>query len=95
MSYIEDLKEAIRHTHGCEADHVETVPVTEMFQGEVAWDGEVEVFDLHDHRLAKRCYAWGYDTENGKRFLAVLELPPVTSPKTAVMAAIRSDAGNE
>jgi len=48
----------------------------------------VEVFDLVGHTKAQRCYAWAYDVETGSRTVAVLELPPVISPITAVRAAI-------
>lgn len=75
--------------------HEITVPVREMFQGKVAWDGEVEVFAITGHAKAKRCYAWGYPNEKrgGKYdFVTVLEIPPVVSPETAVKAAIVAKA---
>ena len=53
MSYIEELKEAIRHLYHAEAIYVETVPVKEVFQDQVVWEGEVEVFDLTD---SHRCF---------------------------------------
>lgn len=92
MDYIDKLKDAIRHLHGCEADYVETVPVKEVFQGQTVWDGKVEVFTV-DHPQTSRAYAWSYRTDTGgERFLAVLELPPVDSAENAVRAAILSDA---
>ncbi|HEX9241122.1 MAG TPA: hypothetical protein VF875_01640 [Anaeromyxobacter sp.] len=60
------LLDAIRHMHGCEAQHVESVPVRETFQGQVVWDGDVTVFDVTGHPTAKRCYAWSYATEGTK-----------------------------
>ncbi len=45
-------------------------------------------FDLIGHPKASTGYAWVYDTEAGSRTLAVLQLPPVISPVTAVRAAI-------
>ena len=94
MSYIGELKKAILDLHGCEADHVETVPVKEVFQGQAVWQGEVEVFNIRGHPKAKRAYAWSHETEKGKRYVAVLELPPVDSPQSAVRAAIVSEARN-
>jgi hypothetical protein len=89
MTYIEELKDAIRRLHGCEADHVETVPVKEMFQGQTVWEGEVEVFDLQACPHAERVYAWAHETEDAdKRHVTVLHVPPVVSPQTAVRAAI-------
>jgi len=87
--YIEELKDAIRRLHGCEADYLESVPVREVYQGEVVWQGDVEVFEIRGHPTAKRCYAWSHDTDKTeKRFVAVLELPPVDSAQSAVKAAI-------
>ncbi|HEX7999113.1 MAG TPA: hypothetical protein VF528_12050 [Pyrinomonadaceae bacterium] len=92
MSYIDELQKAIRKLHGCEADHVETVPVNETFQGRPVWQGEVEVFNLRGHPKATRAYAWSHKTDKGERFVAVLELPPVDSAQTAVKAAIVEEA---
>jgi len=86
--YRTALAKAFIDLHGCEAKHVETVPVIERFQGKTVWEGEVEVFDLIDHPKASRGYAWAYDKAKGSEIVAVLELPPVISPKTAVQAAI-------
>jgi len=89
VSYLDDLKEVIYRTHGAKATHRESVPVKETWQGKTVWEGVVEVFDLHDHPEANTAYAWGHDTEQGsKRHVAVLHVPPVVSPITAVRAAI-------
>jgi hypothetical protein len=93
--YIEELKAAILNVHGANATHVETVPVTEEFEGETVWQGEVEVFDIRGHAKAKRCYGWGYSTnDDQRRYVAVLGLPPVTSPQTAVQAAVVAEIKN-
>lgn len=102
MRYIEDLREVIHKLHGAMATHVESVPVTEMFNGQTIWDGIVDVFDLHGHPGTHRVYAWSDETDdpdNPKRHVTVLHLPPVVSPITAVRAAIveeyRANAGAE
>lgn len=83
------LEDAIRHLHGCEPTWVESVPVTETYDGKVAWDGEVQVFDLRGHPKTKRAYAWSYATDGAKRrFVAVLQLGPVIDAVTAVRASI-------
>lgn len=95
MDYLAEAKTAVEKSHGVTAKHLETVPVTEMFQGRVAWDGEVEVFEIAGHAKAKRCYAWGYANEKrgGKYdFVTVLEILPVVSPQTAVKVAIAAQA---
>jgi hypothetical protein len=93
MDYKDELKDVIRRVHDLDVEHVETVPVRETFQGQTVWEGEVEVFNVRGHPIAKRCYAWAYEKDGGgKRFIAVLDLPPVDSPVAAVRAAIVSDA---
>jgi hypothetical protein len=73
------------------ADHLESVPVTEIFQGKTVWHGVVEVFRLTGHPKTDRAYAWIHDTgdpAHPKRHVTVLHIPPVVSPQTAVRAAI-------
>ena len=82
------LRRAFATLHGCEAQYAETVPVIETFQDRTVWEGDVEVFYLAGHPKASRGYAWAYDKAKGSEIVAVLELPPVISPKTAVQAAI-------
>jgi hypothetical protein len=94
VDYIAELQAVILNLHGCNATYVETVPVTEEFQGETVWQGEVEVFETRDHPKAKRIYGWGHvtgDDDQGRRYVTVLELPPVTSPQTAVKAGIMQE----
>ena len=89
---ITQLKDAIRATHGCESLHVESVPVKEVFEGETAWEGTVEVFDLVGHPKANRAYAWSYRDGDEMKSIAVLQIPPVDSPQSAVKVAIASKA---
>ncbi len=42
--YIQTLQQAIRKGFGCEAQHIESVPVSETYWGKKVWDGTVEVF---------------------------------------------------
>ena len=89
---ITKLKDAIRATLGCESLHVESVPVVEQFEGEIAWQGTVEVFDLVGHPQAKRAYAWTYREGDENKTVAVLAVSPVDSPQSAVKVAIASEA---
>lgn len=96
--YLKELDAAIVKLHGCEGVHIKTVPVKEVFKGKTVWEGDVEVFKLSDdprrgHPVAKHCYAWGYPNgKGGLEVVAVLEIPPVESPQTAVKAAIAAQA---
>ena len=91
MSYIDELRETIHKVHGATATHVESVPVIETLNGQTIWDGIVEVFDIHGHPGTHRVYAWSQETDDSddpKRYVTVLHLPPVVSPIRAVRAAI-------
>jgi hypothetical protein len=86
--YLAELQNAIRAVHGCESVHVSTSKVRAMLDFRIAWQGEVETFNLIGHSKAKRCHAWAYEDDGQLRTTAVLELPPVDSPSTAVDVAI-------
>jgi hypothetical protein len=85
----------IRQLHGCDATWLKSAPVHEVFRGQTVWKGFVEVFALSGHQKAKKAYAWSHPEgpdEKGERFIAVLEIPPVESPVTAIRASIMADA---
>lgn len=85
-----ELKQAVEGAHGGTATLIETVPVSETYQGKPVWKGIVHVFALTGHPTATKCYAWSSPIEGSKkrRFFAVLHTPPITSPNAAVRAAI-------
>jgi hypothetical protein len=86
---IDALREAIRNMHGCASTFVESVPVHETFNGEIVWDGEVQVFELTGHPQATHAYAWSHATTGTKRqFYAVLGINPIVDALTAVRASI-------
>ena len=87
---ITKLKDAIRVTHGCESLHIESVPIKEVFEGQTAWEGTVEVFDLIGHPKAIRAYAWTYRDGKQDQTIAVLGIPPVDSPHSAIKVTIAS-----
>ena len=90
-NYIKRLQQAIRDLHGCQSQYLETVTVKEMFQGKIVWWGDVEVFEIRGHPTAQRAYAWSQlagTSDQGSKYVTVLELPPVTSPENAVRAVV-------
>jgi hypothetical protein len=90
-NHIPELRTVIHKLHGGKATHIESVPVTEQFQGQVVWDGMVEVFKLKGHPKTDKVYAWSHDTgdpDRPKHHVTVLHIPPAISPQTAVRAAI-------
>lgn len=89
-AYIERLQMVIHQLHGADSKWLESVPVHEIFRGQTIWKGTVEVFELRGHPKAKRCYGWHHlsgQYDQDERFVTVLEIPPVTSPETAVKVA--------
>lgn len=89
MNDARRLQQAIRDLHGLDSEHVESVPVHEIFQGKTVWEGTVEVFRVRGHPKATSAYAWSYEGDDGKiHHVAVLGLAPVNSPQDAVKAAI-------
>ena len=88
MEYLAELRDTIRRLHHCEASHSRTESVREVVNGQVMWEGDVEVFALLGHDRALRCYAWGHFQEEGKwEVTTVLAIPPVISASTAVIAS--------
>jgi len=93
MTEIERLRKAIKDLHDCDSEHIESVPVREVFQGQTVWEGTVETFRLLDTPKGKRAYAWIYKTEAGKtQYVAVLGTPEVNSPVDAVRIYILNEA---
>jgi len=90
---IEALKKAILDLHGCKATWIKSVPIKEVFEGEMVWEGIVQVFNLIEHPKAKRCYAWSHELEGSKKrlFFAVLHQGAIDSPEKAVKASIVQD----
>ncbi len=89
MNERERLQKAIRDLHGCDSTWLRSEPVHETFRGQTVWDGVVEVFGLADHPKASVAYAWAHETDaGGRRYVAVLQLPPIKTPADAVRAAI-------
>ena len=93
-NYLARLQVAIERLHDCGALHRETVPVEEVFRDQTVWKGEVEIFDLHGHDKAGRCYGWSHpegDNDQGGPFVIVLEIPPVNSAVSAVKMSVYND----
>jgi hypothetical protein len=98
MDYIAFLQDAIRDLHGCESTHLETVPVTERFQGKTVWQGAVEVFHVPEHPKTDKVFAWAHSDEglpDDLKAITVLSVPPVMTPKKAVQAYIASEVRRE
>ena len=84
---VDEFSNVIRTTHGADAGLIGRVSVHETFDGQIVWEGDVLVFNLHGHPTARRCYAWSADG----RVTAVLHEGPIKSPRAAVRAAIAAD----
>ena len=92
---VEVLRQVISNVHGCESRHVESIHVLETYQGQTVWDGQVQVFDLCEPYVGRKCFAWGCVDEHPRkqrRYVTVLEAPTVRSASEAVRASLISDA---
>jgi hypothetical protein len=86
------LEEAVRALHGCEAPYTRTVHVNEALEGVTLWHGLMMVFELVGHPEPECCYA--SMSRNGEHVetFAVLQLPLVTTPASALQFAFASKA---
>lgn len=92
--YIEKLQNVIFQRHACESSWVESLPVHDVYQGQIIWNGLVEVFSLSGHPKARIAYAWiDQEERRDTRELVetVLGIPPVDSPLSAVWASMTAD----
>jgi hypothetical protein len=89
---ITDLKEAIRAQCGCEALYVRTMHVNETLNGVTPWHGLMMVFELVGHPEAECCYAWNSRHDGRTETHVILQVPPVTTPASALQAAYEARA---
>jgi hypothetical protein len=84
------LEAAILEVHDCWPTHRGTIFVTEKTEeGEMIWEGPVELFGLAGHEIARNCYAWQYPDIDGRtKILIVLENEIIDSARKAVQGAI-------
>lgn len=93
MPQRDALAREIEQLHDSPALWEATIPVREVVDGEVVWNGKVEVYLLVDHDKAKRCYAWIGETAAGEKCVhVVLELPPIASAVDAVRTTLGGSA---
>lgn len=85
------LQDAIQHLHGLRSEWIETVPIREVFEGELVWEGDVQVFAV-EHDKTSRAYAWSHPIgpAGRRKFFVVLGVPPVDSALRAVQTSIAS-----
>lgn len=88
--YLQNLSEAITAMHGCDCSHLSTAKVIEQVEGNIIWNGQVEIFHLSGHNQASKAFAWAWDNEGEPNYIAVLNMPPINDPSDAVKAAIAS-----
>ena len=88
------LRRAVQEQHGGKPTLAGIEWVDERHEGKPVWQGMVHVFDLADHPMATRAYAWSSPIEGSdkRRFYAFLHVGPVTGPQEAVRAAIVAES---
>ena len=93
---IETLQQAIEALYYCKATFKEKTHITEAFEGDTVWKGDVYIFDLVGQPDSQIAYGWSSPIEKSenKRIYAILHVPPIESAKDAVRASIASDYGS-
>ena len=92
-SSAEYIRLAVEGLHDCKAEFKEKVHVTETFEGETVWEGDVYIFDIFDNPESDICYAWSspIPQSDQQRYYAVLHQGSVKSAKDAVKTSILGD----
>lgn len=89
MTAIDIIRENIRKNDGCEARHVQSVPIREEHDGKVVWEGVVEVFELDGYPDATMAYGWRFENDEGRMVTQVVfGVEPIDGPRAAVQAAV-------
>jgi hypothetical protein len=89
---LRQLQQTIRQLHACDATHLETVHVTESFQGKTIWDGDVEIFETEGHPRVTKFYTWRFKAKDGKdRTAAIPGLRPIRTASDAVRVFIMAE----
>jgi hypothetical protein len=86
--------DAIECGFGSEVDYAQVVKTYALTNLNKDAASIVEVFTVTGHPKVKHCYAWSHrdgKDDKDERFVAVLGLPPVDSPQSAVKVAIASE----
>ncbi len=86
----DQLKRAVEAQHDGTTTLLQSLPVSETFDGKTGWAGVVHVFALTGHPKANRALSLliADRGDDKRRFFAMLQQGPVTSPVEAVRAAI-------
>jgi hypothetical protein len=87
---IGELRKAVQRLHGGAVRLVQSVRISESFDGKSLWEGVVQIFELKGHPTASLAYAWSSPVEGSteRQYFAVLNVPPITSPAEAVLATV-------
>ncbi len=88
--YLYNLQRAVEAEHGCACTHSGTMFVHEKVAGITVWRGSVDTFDLEGHPQASKAFAWMTRDDGDVRYVVMLNLPPIKTPRDAIRAAIDS-----
>jgi hypothetical protein len=88
---IAEIQKAVEKAAKVPAEHLESKPIREIFNGKVVWEGVIEVFTLLGHEKASRAYGWRIGEGQSAKYKTVLEIPPIKGAHDAVRMAIMAD----
>ena len=85
-----ELRDAVERMHGCPAQLVKAVPISEDLEGRPVWHEIVYIFDVGGHRSANRCYAWSSRVEAATSVASLLCSTRRRLPRLPMQFARRS-----
>jgi hypothetical protein len=84
---IRSLTSAVERRFCSVPVHLCSLYVRDEVRGVVAWEGNVELFQLTGHKEARECYAWPIRGTRGKpEYAMVLRVPPIATAFHALQA---------
>ena len=89
---IDSIRDVIESTYHCRAEHITSTPIAGRFGDNQVC--VVETFELVGHPGASRCYGWSIIENGTRRHRAILEIPPIDSPQSALTSVVAADAKN-
>jgi hypothetical protein len=89
--YRMQLLTAIENRAKCPAVYIQTQPVRLSIDGQVVWNGKVDIFQLKEHPQAQQAFGWGVEKADKKmEYITVMGIPPLDTPLAAVKGYVAS-----
>ena len=85
---VEELERAVRERFGCSCRYGGWARVRQLSEGDLLWEGLVQIFYLRGSSEAERCYAWIGEEDGQREIMIVPNSYLITSAEAAVHSII-------